>query len=175
MSFKVIANMKILVISDSHGKAERLKMIVDQVAADHVIHCGDFCTKKSLLPKGSQTVVQGNCDIERLSLEEIWEAKGFRFFITHGHRYDVKTSVLPIRYRGQEVGAQIVCFGHSHVPYCEQSDGILLINPGSIAQPRGFTVPTYACLELMKKKIKVTYYGIDGQPIQQLGGIYTFQ
>lgn len=91
--------MKILVVSDSHGKAGRLKEIVRRVAADHVIHCGDFCTKKSLLPKVSLTVVQGNCDIERLSLEEIWEAEGFRFYITHGHRYNVDTSDLLPRSR----------------------------------------------------------------------------
>lgn len=174
MYLKVFDKMKILVVSDSHGKADRFKQIVDREAADHVIHCGDFCTKKTLLPSQPLTVVQGNCDFERLSLEEIWEAKGFRFFITHGHRYNVKSTLLPIRYRAQEVGAQIVCFGHSHVPYCDQTDGVLLINPGSITTPRGFTVPTYACLELKENKVRVTFYQINGQKVPQFGGIYSF-
>lgn len=166
--------MKILVISDSHGKAERLQQVVDNVAADHVIHCGDFCTSRGQLPQGSLTVVQGNCDYEQAPKEEIWEAKGFRFFITHGHRYDVKSSPLSIRYRGEEVGANIVCFGHSHVPYCELSNGILLINPGSIALPRLFTVPTYACLTLDQKQVQVVYYQLDGQPVESFGGTYSF-
>lgn len=167
--------MKILVISDSHGRALRLQKIVDNVAADHVIHCGDFCTDQSQLPQGSLTVVQGNCDYEPVPKEEIWEAKGFRFFITHGHRYEVKSSPLSIRYRGEEVGAHIVCFGHSHVPFCEQSKGILLINPGSISQPRSFPVPTYACLTLTDSQVKVVYYQLDGQPVKSLGGTYSFE
>lgn len=166
--------MKVLVISDSHGQADRLNQIVHQVAADHVIHCGDFCTEKSQLPQGSLTVVRGNCDYEQVAEEEVWEARGFRFYITHGHRYQVKSSPLSIRYRGEEVGAQVVCFGHSHLPYCEQAGGILYINPGSISQPRGFPVPTYACLDIEPQQIYVTYYQIDGQPVKQLGGRFTF-
>lgn len=166
--------MRILVVSDSHGLADRLNKIVDQVAADHVIHCGDFCTEKSLLPKKSITVVQGNCDFEELAQEQIWETDHFRFYVTHGHRFGVKSSVLSLHERGQEVGAQIVCFGHSHIPFCEQLQGILMVNPGSIASPRGGMPPTYACIELTNQQASVSYYQVGGQPFKQMGGIYSF-
>ena len=28
-------------------------------------------------------------------------------------------------------GAQVACFGHTHKPFCEYRDGVLLINPGT--------------------------------------------
>ena len=74
--------MKVLIISDSHGRAKRLNEIVDRVKADHVIHCGDFCTGRSELPSVPLTVVRGNCDWEEVSEEEVFEADSLRFFVT---------------------------------------------------------------------------------------------
>lgn len=164
--------MKVLIVSDSHGKGKLLTQIVKRVSADHVIHCGDFCTDKKELPNVSLTVVRGNCDWERVPEEQTWEIRGLRFFVTHGHKYRVKTTPLPIRFRAEEVGAKIACFGHSHFPFCEQAGGVLLINPGSISYPRGFAYPTYACLELLGKKVRVTYYKTDGQKIGERGGTF---
>jgi uncharacterized protein len=169
-----VSAVNVLLISDSHGNAARLTQIVERTACDHVIHCGDFCTEVSELPAVSRTVVQGNCDYEVMPEEETWEAVGFRFFVTHGHRYRVKASPLTIRYRGEELGVQVVCFGHSHMPYCEQSAGILLLNPGSIVQPRGFTVPTYVQLTLHPRQIDVRFYQVNGELVPQLGGRYHF-
>lgn len=165
--------MVILIMSDSHGNEPRLKRIVSRVNGDHVIHCGDFCTEKVPLLASSSTVVKGNCDFADSPEEEIWEKEGYRFFITHGHRYQVKTSLLSLKYRAQEVCANIVCFGHSHYPLCQKVGEILYINPGSITKPRGFPYPTYACLETDKDKVEVTYYLIDGKMTAERGGVYT--
>lgn len=167
--------MRILVVSDSHGHAERLNEVVEKVAADHVIHCGDFCTKKHLLPTVPLTVVQGNCDFEEAEQEQIWETHDLKFYIIHGHQYDVKTSVLSLHNRAQEVGAHIVCFGHSHIPFCKQLHGILMVNPGSIVRPRGGLPPTYVCIELNEQQAHVTFYQVDGQLYPELGGVFTFE
>jgi putative phosphoesterase len=161
--------MKVLIISDSHGKTNLLSQVVKRVKADHVIHCGDFCTDEKELPSCSLTVVRGNCDWEPVPEEQVWEKEGLRFFVTHGHRYRVKTTLLPIRYRAEELGAQIACFGHSHFPFCEKAENVLLINPGSIIYPRGFLYPTYAVLEAKGNQLKVTYYKTDGTPIKERG------
>jgi putative phosphoesterase len=161
--------VKVLIVSDSHGKGKLLNQIVKRVAADHVIHCGDFCTDEKELPACSLTVVRGNCDWERVPMEQIWKRDGLTFFVTHGHRYQVKTTPLPIRYRAEEEGAQIACFGHSHYPFCEKAGGVLLINPGRIHIPRGFPFPTYAVLTKEKDHLTVTYYKTDGTPIRQRG------
>jgi putative phosphoesterase len=166
--------MKVLVVSDSHGNGKLLKQIVDQVKADHVIHCGDFCTNRAELPKISMTVVRGNCDWEKVAEEKIWEKGKWRILVTHGHKHRVKTTPLLMKYRAEEVGAQIACFGHSHFPFCEQVGGVLLINPGSISQPRGFAYPTYACLTLKQDQVMVTYHKTDGQKIKERGGVFSF-
>ncbi|OYD08296.1 metallophosphoesterase family protein [Paludifilum halophilum] len=166
--------MRVLIISDSHGDGDRLKRIAEEVAADHIIHCGDFSTDAEELPSRPMTVVQGNCDWEDKPLEDWWEKEGVRFFVTHGHRHQVKSSFLPLRYRAEETGAQVACFGHSHVPVCEQSGNILLINPGSITMPREFPQPTYAVLERSgNKDVDVTFYNPQGEVVRERGGTFT--
>jgi putative phosphoesterase len=100
------------------------------------------------------------------------EKGGLRIFVTHGHRYRVKFTPLPVKYRAEETGASICCFGHSHVPFCEKVGDVLLINPGSIAQPRGFLHPTYAVLEKVEGGVRVTYYKTDGTKIAERGGFF---
>lgn len=166
--------MKILIVSDSHGMKGRLQAIVKHVRADHILHCGDFCTELMELPKGPLTYVQGNCDFVEAPLESLYDVEGWRFFLTHGHRHQVKSSLLPIRYRAEEKGARVACFGHSHVPVCEEDGSVILINPGSISSPRGgFPYPSYVVATLTTEQINIQYYRVDGQPILQLGGSFT--
>jgi uncharacterized protein len=159
--------MKILVVSDNHGKTENLKSIIDRHKADvdFMVHCGD-----SELPYNSQILknfikVRGNCDIyEEFSEEEVHQEKDATFLITHGHHYRVKSTPLPISYRALEVGANVVFFGHSHIAAAEKVNGVLLINPGSIELPRVRTVKTYAIYEQHDSEtIDVKFFSVDGK------------
>jgi putative phosphoesterase len=168
--------LKVLVVSDSHGKANLLKQIVEREKADHVIHCGDFCTEKHELPKVNMTVVRGNCDWEKVAMEERWNGAGLRLYITHGHRYNVKATPMPLRYRGEEVGADIICFGHTHIPVAELVEGRLYLNPGSISLPIVAPVPTYAVLSIeAKRKVTVTFHQVDGRVVENMGGTFTLK
>ncbi|TCS96556.1 metallophosphoesterase family protein [Hazenella coriacea] len=164
--------MKILIVSDSHGKKDLLQQIVQQVQADHVIHCGDFCTSVNELPDVPITVVRGNCDFEKVPKEQIFIVEDVRILVAHGHTLQVKRTPLPLRYRAEEVGVQIACFGHSHLPFCEQVGNVLLINPGSISNPRGFAFPTYAILQIHDGNAEVSYYQIDGKVTKERGGSF---
>ncbi|SDW24238.1 hypothetical protein SAMN05444487_10242 [Marininema mesophilum] len=165
--------MRILIISDSHGEGDLLHEICARVDADHVIHCGDFTTDRSELPTVPLTVVQGNCDWEEVPVDALWNAEEIRFYVTHGHRHQVNSSLLPIRYRAEEVGAQVACFGHSHFPVCEQDGEVLLLNPGSITSPRGYRIPTYAVLEpLGDGWVEVSFYDPLGRSVTDRGGRY---
>jgi len=166
--------VRVLIVSDSHGRADLLAQIVEEVQPDHMIHCGDFCTPLDRLPDVSRSVVRGNCDWEEVADERIWEKEGLRFFVAHGHRHQVKTDLSQIRHRAEEMGAHIACFGHSHVPVCEQAGTILLINPGSIAYPRGVAHPSYAVLESeASRQVQVTYFLPGGRPLRQWGGRFS--
>lgn len=166
--------MNVLLMSDSHGKANVVRQILSEVPHDHVIHCGDFCTRRGELPSNGITMVKGNCDTEPVREEIVKEVRGIRFLITHGHRYQVKSSLLSLRYRAEEIGADVICFGHSHVPVCEWVDHKLYINPGSLAKPRQFPYPTYVRLKLQSNELHVTFYGLQHDEIPGMGGTFSF-
>jgi putative phosphoesterase len=70
--------------------------------------------------------------------------------MTHGHHYDVKWDYQRIFYKGLEMEADVILFGHSHVPVHVEEDGILIMNPGSTSHPRGNSNKSYALLEVGK-------------------------
>ncbi|MEH7176414.1 metallophosphoesterase family protein [Neobacillus vireti] len=161
---------KILVVSDSHGLTEELEEIRERHLnnVDLMIHCGD----SEIMPdeevmKGYLTV-RGNCDFDNYPLETTTMVAGRKLFITHGHKYSVKTSLMNLSYKAAEVAANIVCFGHSHVLGAEVIGGTLYLNPGSIRLPRGRIEKTYVILDLLEDKIKMSVYDISGRELKEL-------
>ena len=131
--------MQLLIMSDTHGD----KSIISKVKAyypkaDLFIHCGD-----SELAYGDEALtdfyyVRGNCDrFVQFAEEQILEAENRIIYVTHGHLYNVKSTLMPLSYRAQEVNASIVCFGHSHLLGAEKIGNTLFLNPGSLTAPRG--------------------------------------
>ncbi|WP_461200169.1 metallophosphoesterase family protein [Anoxybacillus sp. TBDG-1] len=170
--------MNVLILSDSHGLTNELQTIVSRHKqhVDAVIHCGDSELTSDHAALQSMLVVRGNCDYEhRFPTDLVEEIKGVRFFVTHGHLYNVKMTLMNVYYKAKEVGASIVCFGHSHIAGCEQIDDVLFINPGSIYLPRMRREKTYAMLHIDEKNITVHFYNIDGNPLYDLTTTYTIQ
>ena len=67
--------------------------------------------------------------------------------MTHGHNYYVNSRKDMIRSAAVQRGARIALFGHTHVPYLEEQEGILIANPGSLSLPRQADhYPTYLLL-----------------------------
>lgn len=162
---------KVLVVSDSHGLTKELEVIrerhLDEV--DLMIHCGD-----SELPEDHNAIngyltVLGNCDFSGgYPLETTTGVSGRKIFITHGHRYSVKSSLMTLKYKAEEVGADIACFGHSHILGAEVIDGTLFLNPGSIRLPRGRLEKTYVILDLLEDKIIMKVYELSGRELTDL-------
>lgn len=132
--------MRIAVISDTHrcGKYINLakKLIED---ADILIHLGDNIEDVELLSNGFDGevyAVAGNCDYSsKYPKESIIEVNGVKIFYTHGDLYGVKSTITNIYYRGREIGADVVLFGHTHQHGIEKTDELILMNPGSISLP----------------------------------------
>ncbi|MED0656019.1 metallophosphoesterase family protein [Anoxybacillus ayderensis] len=170
--------MNVLIISDSHGLTTELQTIVSRHKqhVDAIIHCGDSELTSDHEALQHMLVVRGNCDHERrFPTDLVEEVNGVRFFITHGHLYNVKMTLMNLYYKAKEVGARIVCFGHSHIAGCEQIDDVLFINPGSIYLPRLRREKTYAMLHIDETNITVHFYNIDGQLLHDLTSIYKTQ
>ena len=75
---------------------------------------------------------------------------------------------MNIKYKAQEVNADIVCFGHSHVFGAEVIGSTLFLNPGSIRLPRERFEKTYVILDLQAEKIKMSVYDISGRELSEL-------
>lgn len=162
---------KVLVVSDSHGLTKELNMLRERHSEDVnlMIHCGDSELTPADGAISSYLTVMGNCDFGGgYPLETMAEVAGRKFFITHGHRYSVKTSLLNLKYKAQEVNADIVCFGHSHVLGAEVIGSTLFLNPGSIRLPRGCLEKTYVILDLQDEIIKMSVFEVSGREIPEL-------
>ena len=129
--------MKILVISDVHGCFDALYKICKLENPDMVLFSGDGSEdvrQMSYVFKEIKFIsVKGNCDYyDSNKDEEIINIMGKKFFLTHGHIYGVKRDYSSVEKRGKELGADIIVFGHTHIPYLKEKENIVLFNPGAV-------------------------------------------
>ena len=75
---------------------------------------------------------------------------GHKVFVTHGHRYSLYRGLEELGNAAVKEKASIVLYGHTHVALSCWYANTLLLNPGSIARPRGGQKKTYALLTLRK-------------------------
>ena len=133
--------MKILVVSDSHRQVEKLVMAVELEKPELVLHLGDHDSDAIALERLKPNVVvcyvRGNCDsFSDSALVYQSCIDGVKIFAAHGHKYHVKSGLLPFTYAAMEVGAQVALFGHTHIPYCEKRGEMWLMNPGACGSYR---------------------------------------
>ncbi|MCI0380877.1 MAG: metallophosphatase family protein [Gemmataceae bacterium] len=64
--------------------------------------------------------------------------------------------------RLQEVDANVICVGHTHHPYVLEVGDKLVINPGSVGQPRdGDPRASYAIIENQRVELKRVEYAVE--------------
>lgn len=155
--------MKILVMSDTHRDTETMERVIEHwTDVDAVIHCGDSELAASYFESKSVHIVRGNCDFdEGFPDEVVIELGNEKILVVHGHKHQVKTTLMPLKYRAEEVQASIVCFGHSHLLGAEFQNGILYINPGSLHKPRGSKEKSYAIVEKKEHTWHVNFYSSE--------------
>ena len=147
--------MKVLVVSDTHGREQNLAEALEQTGhIDQLIHLGDVEGGaehiRELAGDAPAAIIAGNndffCDLPN---ERIFTIGGHRIFMTHGHGYFVHSGTLYLKREARKKGADIVMFGHTHKPYMEEDNELLVLNPGSLSLPRqeGHR-PTYIVMEI---------------------------
>lgn len=146
--------MKILLVSDTHRRLERLEELMGRLGKiDAIFHMGDSEQNPKIIEEMAGCplyIVAGNCDYNsHLPGQLMVSLGGHNFFITHGHRYGVDFSLENLKQEALRQGADVACFGHTHRPVIEYGEEITVVNPGSLTQPRPYgSDPSYIIMEI---------------------------
>ena len=142
--------MELLIFSDSHGRTDAMRdVIARQIHRPHaILFLGDGLRDVDSLEDGQTPwyAVRGNCDWfggERPE-EIVMALSGHTLLLTHGHKYAVKSGTGALLAHAAQVGADLVLYGHTHMPHLQRIEAgeivsgaplkrpIYLFNPGSI-------------------------------------------
>ncbi len=149
--------MLVLILSDSHGNIEPMRLAAERTKPDAVIHLGDCWRDAAALqdrfPSLTFYQVAGNCDYTfLLPRTQAITLAGHRIVLTHGDQQGVKGSLYGVEALAREEQAELLLFGHTHLPYCDHHGSTLLLNPGSIGAPRYGKPCAYALAQLEEGK-----------------------
>ena len=140
------------VLADTHIP-RRARVLPEELVpylkrADLILHAGDLI-EVSLLDElvfyAPVRAVRGNVDLPEVDLPETLEFDfgGARIAMIHDSgRKKGRRRRLARRFPD----ARVIVFGHSHEPFLEDEDGLLLLNPGSPTDKRRQPCHTFALL-----------------------------
>lgn len=133
--------MRILIVSDTHGSIRNFDEVIErEKEIDVMLHLGDIEGDEDYMEAvlGCPVyVVGGNNDFfSRLPNEIDIRIGKYKVFMTHGHGYHVSMDTRKLKQAARARGADIVMYGHTHRPDIDLEDGVIAINPGSLAYPR---------------------------------------
>jgi len=136
--------MKVGIISDTHvpGAAVSLPPKVFDIftGVDLILHAGDI-VESSVLDElaaiAPVEAVAGNMDgLElqvRLPAKKVLTLGGFSIGLTHGkYRIDIQKEMV----RKDFGKVDLIVYGHSHMPFWGEIDGVWFLNPGSPTDKR---------------------------------------
>ena len=161
--------MRIMIASDIHGSAKYCRLLLERFRkekAGRLILLGDilYHGPRNDLPeeydpkqvaamlngiRDAVCSVRGNCEAEVdqmvlsfpvLADYALLPLDSRMVFMTHGHVYNPEH--LPPMKKGD-----ILLYGHTHVPACQESGGCICMNPGSVSLPKNGTARGYMMLE----------------------------
>jgi putative phosphoesterase len=143
--------MDILIVSDTHGRRDRLAELLRRTRAGILLFLGDGLRDLEVVDDGIVVrAVRGNCDFTGRDVPES-SVENFgtcRVFMTHGHRFGVKSSVESAAIAAAQAGADILLYGHTHQPLhrtlpegtalggCTLEKPLQIFCPGSLGEPR---------------------------------------
>ena len=149
--------MKILICSDTHRVNDNFYRMLEEVpSVDLIIHCGDAegteCEMEAIAGCEMEVVSGNNDFFTVLPKERVLDIAGNKILVTHGHYYRVSAGYERLAEEAAARGCNMAFFGHTHLPYMGEVNGVFLVNPGSLTYPRQFgRVPTYVIMEVDDK------------------------
>lgn len=148
--------MKILLISDSHGKQEYVQKLLNN-KYDYVFYAGDGIRDLGInIYDPSVIYVKGNCDLfeQDAPITRTVFINDLKILITHGDYYKVKQGLESVSVFAKNNGYNMVCFGHTHTKWNECINETWFVNAGSLKNGN------YAEIILKDKNISVAFKNI---------------
>jgi hypothetical protein len=148
--------MKIGVISDTHDYLDP-KVPALFSGVDHILHAGDIGLPWLILQLENiapVTAIVGNTDVGLGNFKEteVVQLDG-RKFLMH-HIVDPRSPVPAIQRRIVRENPDVIIFGHTHKPFCENVGRALYFNPGYAGKTRFGLPRTIAILHCDEKGIR---------------------
>jgi putative phosphoesterase len=142
----------VVVLADTHIP-RRAKGLLDGLtphleSADLILHAGDLLVEDVLYELEAYApvrAVKGNVDGWDVRLPEALEFEVGGVSVAMIHDSGPKKGRRS-RMRRRFPRVRVVVFGHSHIPWLEDEDGLLLLNPGSPTDRRRQPDHTFALL-----------------------------
>ena len=139
---------------------------------DVIVHCGDMVDAmavplfEAIAPFQA---VAGNNDPpalhRRFGKRKILELGGVRIGMVHGHDGVGRSTLARAQNAFKDERVDAILFGHSHVPYCERHDGVLLFNPGSPTDRRRQREFSYGIIRIVGTTLEPQlFYYADKSP-----------
>ena len=177
------------ILADTHVPDRRPELdarvlsIFEEAGVQQVLHAGDVSTPRvldELAAIGHVYAVRGNRDwlrLRHLRPQLTLDIEGQRVILTHGHggfwRYWLeKVHMVARGYRLEFYSryllkrfptADVIIFGHSHMPEAEWYGDTLLLNPGSPCCPHAQDPPTVAILDVTGGRVEGRLVAIEGE------------
>ncbi len=146
--------MLVVVLADTHipRRARGLPdgLVPHLESADLILHAGDLLVEDVLYELESYApvrAVKGNVDGWDVRLPETLEFEVGGVPVAMIHDSGPKKGRAG-RMRRRFPGARAVVFGHSHIPWLEDEEGLMLLNPGSPTDRRRAPDHTFALLHV---------------------------
>jgi uncharacterized protein len=149
-----------VVLADTHiprrARALPEELVPYLREADLILHAGDLIQPSVLDELSTHTpvyAVRGNVDPPEVDLPETLEFAfgGARIAMIHDSgRKEGRRTRLHRRFPE----ARAIVFGHSHIPFLEDEDGLLLLNPGSPTDRRRQPRHTFALLQAEEGSVR---------------------
>jgi putative phosphoesterase len=175
---------KLLVLSDTHGCLPALRAVLnwakdflppnDAICAAAFLGDGVSDLGRTVEASGfygEWKMVRGNNDYEPTIPETtVYNFADHRFYMCHGHRHGLYGNYQSLVAAGRNNEADVILFGHAHVPFFKNINGILLINPGSVGRPRSKLGASFAVVECADGKVpEVQFWSVaDNGKIEKL-------
>lgn len=150
--------MRIVAMSDSHGDFYHLNQVIQlEAEAECFLFLGDHKQElddiRYLYPDKIILSVRGNCDLSSEEKDtDILMKDGYTIVYTHGHLYSAKKTKEELFKLGRCHRADMVLYGHTHIPDITYRDGLYMVCPGSVGMPKDGK-PTYAVIDVTPQQL----------------------